>query len=31
MPGCKVNHQCDATDKKQLEKKLNTLTVMQTR
>ena len=31
MPGCKVNHQCDATDKKQLEKKLNTFTVMQTR
>ena len=26
MPGCKVNHQCDATDKKQLEKKLNTFT-----
>ena len=26
MPGYRVNHQCDTTDKKQLEKKLNTFT-----
>ena len=26
MPGYRVNHQCDATNKEQLEKKLNTFT-----